>query len=362
MSNTETLTEAHEQWANRPADQRFESVEALTAAVSARRLRSRSVDVDCDRTEVRAEGNLLTINGTLSPSIPTHWSFGQLSSLVGAPAGYLRTLPKPTVAALLNYGLKNADRQTVKFMTIAPEGDGVAKLQAVTSKTYGRIWDADVCAALTRLQERTGGKFYNPKAYDIATGKPKPSGLYASDRDMFAFMIDGGSLLDAGPRAQINRGFFLWNSETGARTMGLKTFLFNYACGNHYVWGAHGVNEMLIRHSQNGPARFDSEAAPALLAYANASAAPIESGIRRAQYMVIGANDKEVTEWALKNGKFSRPEIAEAIATAKREEGQCRSLWDFCQGLTAYARGFDFIDSRLDLETRASSLLKLVME
>jgi len=31
------------------------------------------------------------------PVAPTHWSFGQLSSRVGAPAAYLRQLPAPLV-------------------------------------------------------------------------------------------------------------------------------------------------------------------------------------------------------------------------------------------------------------------------
>ena len=59
----------------------------------------------------------------------------------------------------------------------------------------------------------------------------------------------------------------------------------------------------------------------------------------------------------LKRGKFSRSEITEAIDTAKREEGDCRTLWQLVQGLTAYARGYDYVDARVDLETRAGKLL-----
>jgi hypothetical protein len=239
-------------------------------------------------------------------------------------------------------------------------------LQAVTSTTYGRIWDADVVGCAQRIVERTNGKFYNPKAYDIATGKPKPSGLYASDRDVFIFMIDGGSLLDAGPRAQLNRGFFLWNSEVGSRTFGLTTFLFNVVCQNHIVWGAQDIREIRIKHTQNGPYRFDAEASPALLAYANSSSMKEASVIKRAQEVLIplGTDKSEFVRdtmtYANKVAKFTRDEITEAIDYAKKEEGDCRTPWQLVQGLTAYARGFDWVDARVDLETRAGKILDAI--
>jgi len=224
--------------------------------------------------------------------------------------------------------------------------------------------------AVSRIVERTGGRFYNPRAYahkgqangfsTIDTGKTEPAGLYASDRDVFMFLIDGGSLLDAGPRAQLNRGFFVWNSEVGARTFGLMTFLFNVVCGNNIVWGAQDVNKVVIRHTSGGPARFDRDAVPALLEYVNASAKPLEDSVRKAQALVIGSDQEQVTAYLLAHGKFSRSEIKSAIDFAKAEEGDCRTLWQLVQGFTAYARGFDYVDSRIDLETRAGKLLNVV--
>ena len=58
--------------------------------------------------------------------------------------------------------------------------------------------------------------------------------------------------------------------------------------------------------------------------------------------------------------KITRGELKDAIAAANREEGQCATLWDLVQGLTAYARGFDYVDARVDLERRAGKLLNLV--
>jgi hypothetical protein len=352
------LMEASRQWATRPSDQRFETLESLRASVHSRRLRSRSVDLDIPAIEVAQKGETLAINSAIAPCEPSHWAFGQFAGMLGAPANYLRKLPVNLAVDCLNAGLKSQPRDSMKFMTIASEDGGLNTLQAVTSTTYGRIWDADCVDAVGRIVERTNGKFYNPKAYDIHSGEAKPSGLYASDRDVFMFMIDGGSQLDIGPRAKLNRGFFVWNSETGAKTFGLMTFLFNTVCGNHIVWGAQNVNKLIIRHTKGGPYRFDSEAAPQLLAYANSSAVQEEETIRAAMVKALPAPDA-FDSWISPFG-FTKGEINNAIETAKREEGQCATVWDLVQGFTAYARGFDYVDARVDLERRAGALLKTV--
>ena len=349
------LMEASREWASRPADQRFQTLPELKAAVHTRRCRSRAVDLDITSIKVASGERGLVINSAISECRPSHWSFGQLATSVGAPASYLRKLPDNLVVDCLSHGLTHAPRESVKFMTVAPEEDGPATLQAVTSTTYGRIWDADVADAVSRLVDRTGNRFYNPKDY-----RGTPGGLYASDHDIFVFMIDGGSVMDAGPRAQLNRGFIVWNSETGARTFGLMTFLFNHVCGNHIIWGATDINKLVIRHTSGGPYRFDAQAAPALKAYVDASEAPMISAVRKAQAMLLPDKREELVVWVKKHGKFTGGEISEAVNFAKSEEGECRTLWQLVQGFTAYARGFEYVDTRVDLEKRAGALLELV--
>lgn len=325
-------------------------------------MRSRSADIALKdiTAAVNAEG-AITLNHGIKEVEPSHWSFGQLSGWVKAPADYLRRIPAKLAVDNLNNGIQSTDNGELKFMTVlAPDGQTLNTLQAVTSTKYGRIWDADVAACAKRIQASSNGKFYNPKAYNPHTGGTAPSGLYASDRDIFIFMIDGGSVLDAGPRAQLNRGFFMWNSETGARTFGLTTFLFNMVCGNHIVWGAQDVRELRIRHTAGGPTRFDSEAMPLLLAYANASAAPEMAAVKKAQDYLLPSTDRDdVITW-LQSRKFTKGEAGETVDTAIKEEGECRTLWHCVQGATAYARGFDFVDARVELETKAGKLMELV--
>ncbi len=356
---TTNLMQASAQWASRPADQRFKTLADLRTSVHNRRMVSRSVDLPLTRIRAEERNGSIILNSGIAACEPSHWSFGQFSSLIGAPANYLRKLPTDLAVSCINSGIDRASREEVKFMTIADQsGERANTLQAVTSPTYGRIWDADCVDAVGRIVERTNGKFYNPLAYDRHTGAPVPSGLYASDRDVFMFMIDGGSRLEVGRRAKLNRGFFVWNSEVGSKTFGLMTFLFNEVCGNHIVWGAQNINKLVIRHSKFGPARFDSDAAPMLQQYAEASIANDEATIKRANEKLLPSGDELDT--LLAPFKFTKAETREAISCAIKEEGECRTLWDLVQGYTAYARDFDFVDARIDLEKRAGQLLNLV--
>ena len=357
---------AHKQWATRPADQRFTSLAALREAVHNRRMRSKGVNRSVTDLHVTVQNESLILNSNISPTEPTHWSFGQLCGVAKAPASYLRTLSPELTAENLNYSIQRAPKDEFQLMTVVEPSGGVNTLQAVTSTKYGRIWDCDVVDAIQRVVDRSGGKFYNPKAYVRGgSGATEPSGLYASDHDVFAFMVDGGSLLNAGPRATLNRGFIVWNSETGAKTLGIQTFLFNQCCGNHIIWGAHDIQTLLIRHNSGAPARFDREVTPILAQYVNASAKPMEDSIRRSQRLMLTnvvpsldgkLGDGWITAFA-KKFSFTRGEVRDAIDSANREEGQCASMWDMVQGLTASARDYQFIDARLDLETRAGKLL-----
>lgn len=64
------------------------------------------------------------------PVAPTHRAFGQLASIVGAPASYLRQLTARLHGINLQYGLSSHRAEQVK--TFEAE-DGRTELRAVTS-------------------------------------------------------------------------------------------------------------------------------------------------------------------------------------------------------------------------------------
>jgi hypothetical protein len=88
------------EWFSRPDDERYLALPELYAAIRARADRatvrtadSRAIRVEAKRDD--AERLVLIMPGRETPIVPTHWSFGQLCNLVGAPSSYLRDLPAP---------------------------------------------------------------------------------------------------------------------------------------------------------------------------------------------------------------------------------------------------------------------------
>ena len=364
-----TLTVASHEWATRPPDERFETLEALGESVSSRMKLSREETVNTrdvsaavfdDGLRVMVEGN--------EPGAPTNWSFGQLASAADFRVSELRKLKPETAAIVLNEQLHKTQGLDVKVMRLL--GEDCDKIQAVTSPSYGRIFDAEVVDMVKKVVELSDGKFYNPKAY--AGGKygsdPVPSGLYASDRDVFMFMVDGGSIFDCGERAQFNRGFIVSNSEVGKSSLTIMSFLFNTVCGNHYVFGATGINMRRVIHSSGAPARFAKDAFEELMHFAkqDVDLAPFSKAqdiklvdIRPGSHDFHTERDKWIKAFAVKN-EFSVGEVRAAINSAIQEEGKCDTLWDILQGFTASARTCMHIDTRVDLERRAGKLLTTV--
>lgn len=354
MSNNDLR--AHREWASRPADQRFQTLESLAAAVAARRTQSWATPATRLRARVVEDEGIVLEGEGLPALTPTNWSFGQIARLADAPPAYLAKLPAELAVSNLNFGLGGRHLQDVQILGVST--DETETLQAVTGLRYGRIWDIDVVHAAEEIVARSEGRFFNPKDWS-----GNPSGLYASDRDCFLFFIDGGSIVDGGgERDQLHRGFYMWNSEVGARTFGLALFLFRQVCGNHIIWGQERKVEIRIRHSMHAPERFAAEAFPALQEWVHETVQPLEAQIRRAKTFALpapGKDNADLVAWFRARG-FTAPEARGAIAAATFEEGQCATLWDAAQGLSAHAKRMQWIDARTDLERRTGQLLELV--
>ena len=156
------------------------------------------------------------------------------------------------------------------------------------------------------------------------------------------------------------RGFYCWNSEVGAKTLGIASFYLRAVCQNRNLWGVEDFQEISIRHSKYAANRFAHEAAPALTRFADSSPQPFLNGIRQARERIVARNDEDRTDFLRKRG-FGKAETAKIVETVLAEEGRPpESVFDFVQGITAYARGKTQQDARLDLETRAKKLLEKV--
>ncbi len=139
IARGERIGRVSSEWFSRPDDERYLSLSDLHRAVSARtehaRVRTvKSADIRVEATRDNAERLFLIAPGGRAPVAPTHWSYGQLCSLVGAPASYMRQLPAPLAAINLQHGLLNHDAEMVKTLEM---DDGRVELRAVTGPDYG---------------------------------------------------------------------------------------------------------------------------------------------------------------------------------------------------------------------------------
>ena len=331
VSRGERVGRVSSEWFSRPDDERYLSLTDLHDAVrrradraQARTVESRAVRVEATRDN--AERLALLVPGRDEPVAPTHWSFGQLCTLVGAPSSYMRQLPAALAGINLQHGLLSHRAELVKTLEA---DDGRVELRAVTGPDYGRIWDHELVAAVMKIAGNGTGdtRWKVPGVLDWNTMTHNPfvditkdtTTLYASDRDVFLFLVDdthpieAGRLPDGSPDLYF-RGFYCWNSEVGSKTLGIASFYLRAVCMNRNLWGVENFEEITIRHSKFAAQRFAHEAAPALTSFANSSPAPFIAGIKAARERIVARTDEDRDSFLRKRG-FSKSETAKIVET-----------------------------------------------
>jgi hypothetical protein len=357
------LEQAFNQWANRPADQRFPSLTALHDAVThhravaaeAENVNLRAMKVSVHQNELGERAPVL-VGEHGSEAHFTHHSFGQLARRVGAPAAYLRKLSAGLASANLNEGIRKLGDDTATDDKMLFAQNGKLVLRAHTSAKYSRIWNSDITARLLRLVERNPEWQEAPEAFDGSRGQ------YASDKDMFSFMVDNDRrIFETGPGGGLARGFFVSNSEVGDASFRITTFLYEYVCGNHRVWGAKGVADLRIPHVGNADERAFNKLAIELRGYADTSAREDEMKVASAQRFILGGTKEEVLDRVFGLGvPLGTAKQALAIAEERTDwYGNPHSAWGFTGGLTQIARDLPNADARVELERKAGDILKI---
>jgi hypothetical protein len=350
------LFAAHTQWATRPSDERYQSLDAMQTVVERRALQSNSVSLtasDLSRFAVEDIDGQIAVGGNRL----TNWSLTQLSQLAGVPSGYIRELPAHLAVANLDHGLR--DRLTsrtdgdLSFLVGNLGHEGV--LRACTSQRYSRIWDHEVL----NLVKQHAGDFRPPLGFrDGQWGADLvPSGLYASDRDIFAFLVNEENPLVVGNDV-LHRGFYCWNSEVGGSSFGWSTFYYRMVCGNNIIWGASDIRETRVRHVGKAARTALMETFPAALDELRAL------GPQKSEHLeIVTAQKDELATTAtkaveaLRERGFTGREAREGVVAAEREEEMPFTRWGLLQGLVAYARTMSATDARVELERKAPKIL-----
>lgn len=354
-----TLMKAHNNWASRPADERFSSLEDLHAEARRKRFDAASALVSTKELKALAHDGQVILNGaTGAQANLTNWSFAQVCRAAAAPPSYIQTLPAELAADCINTGLQAVSSSDKTSMLLERSDDGLTA-RALTSEKYARIWDVDITERLLELSAR-GPWQPAPAAFDGSRG------LYMGDRDMFAFLVDNNRrIFESLPGGGLSRGFFVWNSEVGAASFGVMRFLYEYVCGNHIVWGAKEVKEIRIRHiGKNAESDAYAQLAVELREYAEGSAAEDELRIERMRNHTIGATKDEVLDslFGLRVPQLSRKTLAAGYERAVEHSdwyGAPNTAWGMVNGLTEVARDMSNADERVALERASQKVMQL---
>jgi len=347
---------AYRQYVSRPRDDRRTSLVDMLMTTQTRRAHSRERQYTLgDLTTVAHEDGVL-LKSPKGVAQFTNWSFGQWTRLLGQRADSINDLPAPMIADILNYRLAQKDPKTpAVLLAQAPNGAPQPMVRAVTSKTYGRVWTADLVDGLMRELTANDPQWKLPTAWD-----GKPAGAYTSDRDDFLILINGGSIVDdpsaMGGNGQMFRGIMLRNSEVGACSVIIETLLFRYICGNLMLCGAMMDRRYRRRHVGTKVLR---DALREIRSYAvnfASQSAERDTAIVRGLIDREYATTKDAVIAALKEAGMTKDAAETAYNAAEQYEANPRSFWGIANGITRISQG-DYQDERYQLDQIAAAVM-----
>lgn len=381
MSN---LTAANNQWSTRPADERFWNLKDLQQTLIARK--HGTSEVEMPSRELRAEpvGNQLCLVGKANaPAQLSHWSFSKLCTKIEASGEYLRTLPVELAAQCVNHGLK-VKANDDKAQLLLQRKEGITTVRSIMTD-YDRLWNLDIVNALIpglsngwmtpparpavndeRARPATQADII-PNQDDFALAVKEgdmiaPAGVYEGDRDMFLFLVNPTRIIDDGGKG-LMRGVFIWNSEVGAGSFKLQSFLLENVCGNHIVWGASKVNSIKLVHRGAKILDFAGNVKRSLAALMPTDLRQEEQMIQAARKVEIGKDKNEVIELLFdkKSLGASKKDLKESFEWAERYEGTAgcapTTAWGLVHGMTRYSQKQQHTDARHKLDMIAGKIL-----
>ena len=362
---------ASREFYSRPEDERYADLAALATAVQANEdasVASPPFPLANLAIEPRADGQgvLMGQAGMLDPSKglgadPTPWAFSQVASLIGSPAGYLRSKSPESIARNMTEDVQaltvQGDERYVKaYVRKTPDGEVKGTLRALNGRDYTRLHDSWIVAKLQGLESQG---WLVPPTWD-----GKPAGLYYSDRDLWAMMIDSpeASLVlrdkHSDRTESLHHMVILWNSVTGYKSIGACICWLNAVCGNHLLWGVRSMMQFRFRHRGTS---LQSRATKALNAAFEVAALPAaeddKDGILRAMDAKLADDDAKLVEVMVRRTGLPKSTVLDGITIAREEGSDPLYAWGAVQGLTALARTRNHADRRAELDWAAASLM-----
>jgi hypothetical protein len=355
------IFKASRQWSTRPTDERFQTLQEMHTVTKAYAETSAEADVPFSTLRAEAkDGEVVLVGKENQPAKLTNWSFKQLSQRAGAPAAYLADLPATLAVQNLNHGLKvrAEDGNGRDMANLLMHMNGGMLCRSIVTDVYTRIWNHEIVERLMRLEQHG----WKPRLAGVTEDMENPD-LYASDHDMFVFLINEEAVIrEAGTDQPLHRGIIVRNSEVGDGALKLGKFLFRRQCCNHIIWNAEDVVELSVRHVGQKIAQRLSEWHFEVLRYGALSASDEEAKIVAAKSKTFGATKEEVLNFLFSKRSLNiSRKVLEAgyDATLPDVDGSPNTAWGIAQGLTRYSQTLPFADKRNEIDRAAGRVLKV---
>ncbi len=378
------LYQASNQWATRPADERFWTLDEARAATYAYHKSAAETRVVIRDLRVAAQGTEVVLVGPKGGAATlTHWAFGQLAIRAGAPAAYLRTLPAALVEQNLAHGL--ALRAEDDETRILMHRNGHLIVRAFNGDDYTRVWNYEVLDRLVALRD-ANPTWRVPPARPAMSDQPgtrrateadvlmtsgggglsinvgdliAPAGIYASDHDMFVLLINEANRIEDGSAGGLSRGIIVTNSEVGAASITLRTFFFRHVCGNHIIWDVTGVKAVRVRHVGRVRGRAWGAVEAEMRTYANTAAGETERAIAAARVYRLAPTRAKLIERVFEKDILSKVQAERAYDAAAEHDEDPLTAWGFVQGVTYASQATTYMDERVKMEQAVQPIMRL---
>jgi len=336
-----TLTDASSELFARSPDETFESMQAIYDACQESKSESQVQWVPPDGLVPDGHDTRLRLGvGGVQHEL-TDWSFGQVCRLAGVSKDTINRLSPRTASHALAETLPRGGKP---LQVLSRD----RKVRAVHPASYTRLHDIDLLSMV-----REFATDFEPPQKGIGGA----TGLYRGEQDMFIFLIDPAGWVEIDGEA-FAPGFFLWNSEVGKRSVGIKTFWFQAVCQNHIVWDATEVVEYSRKHTAGV-----EEALPELRRHLHALVEKRDARrdgfvevIRKAMRERLGEDQEDALKVLAKHG-VTRTLAKDALGIAEAE-GRL-TIFAVVDALTRLAGRMKNAGDRTDVDEKASSLLAL---
>lgn len=395
--NEVNLTVASKEWAKRSADERFWDLDEMATAMEARKAASREVSSPMATVKViETESENLAVDFGGKAAILSELAANQLARRVGFLPSALPLVSTGLAAQILNERIaatvaeaKAADKDCdIQALVQIPE-NGTARVRAVTSDKYARVWDTTVVDIAKNLaamgfvvpparpsgvaNERTRTATESD-VLSIAAGGGTgvkvgdtiaPAGLYSGDRSSFLLLVKPSDGADGGDGSEFHRAVMIRNSEVGMSSLTITTALIRAVCGNHILWGCSEVATFSRKHIGD-ISQAVAGMKEKLGIIAASPLAPELEVISRLRSLTIADNADDVLAKIYKmrvSPELTQGVLQRAYAMAEKHrdtDGDPFTAWGMINGLTRMSQESDFADERYDIDAAAGKLMAVL--